>query len=270
MNPAAPAWVAALRASHERLRRLIAGLRPDQLTGRAYPERWTIAQVLSHLGCEAEIFIGRVNVTRSGRRDPGREAFAAISREWAARSPSDQSADSIGANQRLVELFEELVGGAGAMLRFNVLGFRLDLTGMAGIRLSEHTLHSWDIAVILDPSATLAAPSVALLIDVAPQMVSRVRWRPTTEPQLPPATGPSRVHIMTSGPAREFALTLGEKVRLGPWPGDGGPLAPAELHLPAEALLRLFAGRLDPRHTPGEITATGVALDTLRAAFPGF
>ena len=61
-----------------------------------------------------------------------------------------------------------------------------------------------------------------------------------------------------------------DKLRLVPWPGDSGPHAAAELHLPAEALLRLFAGRLDPAHTPAEVTATVVDLDTLREAFPGF
>jgi hypothetical protein len=99
---------------------------------------------------------------------------------------------------------------------------------------------------------------------------AQARWRPVDVEPLPPVSGPSRVHVVTTGPAREVALALGEKVQLGPWPGDGGPHAPAELHLSAEALLRLFFGRLHPEHTPAEVIATGVELDTLRAAFPGF
>ena len=270
MNPAAPAWVAALRGSHERLRTLVARLCADDLGAPAYPDRWTVAQVLAHLGSGAEIFIGRVTAARAGQPDPWSEVAGAIRRAWDAKPPAEQAADSVVANQRLVELFEELVGGAGALLRFGVAGHSLDLAGIAGIRLSEQTLHSWDIAVTFDPAATLAAPSVALLIDVAAQMVTRVRWRPPGTPPLPPAAGPTRVHVTTTGPAREFALTLGDRVRLGPWPGDGGPQAPAELHLPAEALLRLFAGRLDPHHTPTEVSTTGVSLDTLRDAFPGY
>jgi uncharacterized protein (TIGR03083 family) len=270
MNPAAPAWVAALRGSHERLRALVGRLTPDELSAPAYPDRWTVAQVLAHLGSGAEIFIGRVSAARAGQPDPWREASGPIRRAWDAKPPAAQAADSVVANQRLVELFEELVGGAGALLRFDVAGHSLDLAGMASIRLSEQTLHSWDISVPFDPAATLAGPSVALLIDVAPQMVTRVRWRPAGIPPLPPAPGPDRVHVTTTGPAREFALTLGDRVRLGPWPGDGGPQAPAELHLPAEALLRLFAGRLNPEHTPIEVSATGVSLDTLRDAFPGY
>ena len=42
-----------------------------------------------------------------------------------------------------------------------------------------------------------------------------------------------------------------------------------EIRLPAEALLRLFYGRLDPG-TRRQYTAEGIELDRLRAVFPGF
>jgi hypothetical protein len=35
-------------------------------------------------------------------------------------------------------------------------------------------------------------------------------------------------------------------------------------------LLRLVSGRMDPDHTPAEVKADGVSLDSLRAVFPGF
>ena len=40
--------------------------------------------------------------------------------------------------------------------------------------------------------------------------------------------------------------------------------------MPAEALLRLAYGRLDPAHTPARSTADPADLDQLRAIFPGF
>ena len=49
-----------------------------------------------------------------------------------------------------------------------------------------------------------------------------------------------------------------------------GANADAELHLPAEALLRLLAGRLDPDHTPASVSTKGIELDELRAVFPGY
>jgi len=40
--------------------------------------------------------------------------------------------------------------------------------------------------------------------------------------------------------------------------------------MPAEALLRLAYGRLDPAHTPAEVEADPADLNRLRAVFPGF
>ncbi len=40
--------------------------------------------------------------------------------------------------------------------------------------------------------------------------------------------------------------------------------------MPAEALLRLSYGRLDPEHTPADVAADPADLDRLRKVFPGF
>ena len=72
--------------------------------------------------------------------------------------------------------------------------------------------------------------------------------------------------MRTSDPARDLALTIGDAVTLSEWAG-GEPTA--ELSLPAEALLRLTPGRLDPDHT-APMTITGLDLSELRKVFPGF
>ena len=41
------------------------------------------------------------------------------------------------------------------------------------MRVGEHAVHTWDIAVALDPKATVAADAVDLLIDTAPAIVAR-------------------------------------------------------------------------------------------------
>ncbi len=48
---------------------------------------------------------------------------------------------------------------------------------------------------------------------------------------------------------------------------DGAPDT-TRLHLPAEALIRLVYGRLDPEHTPA--IEGDADLDALRRTFPGF
>jgi hypothetical protein len=40
--------------------------------------------------------------------------------------------------------------------------------------------------------------------------------------------------------------------------------------MPAESLLRLAYGRLDPAHTPPEVSGDTEALEKLRVIFPGF
>ena len=51
-------WIGALRHSHGRLQALVEPLGLSQLEQRSYASEWSIAQVLSHLGSQAEIFGG--------------------------------------------------------------------------------------------------------------------------------------------------------------------------------------------------------------------
>jgi hypothetical protein len=88
---------------------------------------------------------------------------------------------------------------------------------------------------------------------------------------------PFRIHVQVTAPDVDgavkalYALTIDDDaVHLGSQTGPDGD-ANANITLPAEALLRLVYGRLDPDHTPeGEITLDRVDLDALRALFPGF
>ena len=54
------------------------------------------------------------------------------------------------------------------------------------------------------------------------------------------------------------------------WPGDSAAAGVPQVTMPAEALLRLSYGRLDPEHTPASVSADPDTLDKLRAIFPGF
>jgi hypothetical protein len=62
-------------------------------------------------------------------------------------------------------------------------------------------------------------------------------------------------------------LDLGAQARLDP--ADDGEVS-GSLRLPAEALIRLVAGRLDPAHTPAGTVAEGrPSLEELRRLYPG-
>jgi len=142
-----------------------------------------------------------------------------------------------------------------------MFGMDLDAPTFFGMRESEHALHSWDVAVALDPSARLAPDAVELLVDAIAMRVERT---------AKPAEKPMRIFIETTEPKRSFLLSLGESTKMTMDPAPEDAEGAARLEIPSEALLRLFAGRLDPDHTPEGISAVGVTLDDLRGLFPGF
>jgi uncharacterized protein (TIGR03083 family) len=250
-------WIAVLRSSHERLQAVAGPLDLGQLEQPSYCSKWSIAQVLAHLGSGAEIFSLWLDASLSGQEPPGREAFGPIWDSWNARNPQAQASDALQIDRVLAEQMESLDSDQLAGLHLQMFGMDLDAAGLARIRVGEHAVHTWDVAVALDPAATVAPDAVGLLIDTLGPLVSRAGK---------PDGVQRRLRVSTTDPERDFILATGESVTLTPNDGEEGL---PELRLPAEAFLRLVYGRLDPAHTP-PVQASGVDLDELRGIFPGF
>jgi len=250
-------WIQALRHSHETLQAVAGPLGAGQLERRSYASQWSIAQVLSHLGSQAEIFSLLLDAGLAGQDPPGQDAFPPIWEAWNAKSPDNQAADALRADQAVTERLESLDDAQRERLHLHAFGMDLDTTGLARIRLGEHAVHTWDIAVVLDPAATVAPDAVVLLVDTLGQLVT---WTAKPRGQR------RRLRVSTSSPVRHYMLDIGETVTL--MPTEGNSIRP-ELALPAEAFVRLVYGRLDPAHTP-PVEATRVDLDELRQVFPGF
>lgn len=248
-----PDPISTLRASHERLRTVVAHLTPDQVRGPAYPSEWSVAQTLSHIGSGAEINSLVIEAGLAGDAPPARETYSAIWDTWNAKSPDAQAADAVAADARLIEQFE---ANRDSTNRFSIWLGEVDISGAAAARLFEHAVHTWDVAVSTEPAATLAADAVRIILPGLGFLVGYV---------AKPAGRTDRVHITAD--ADEYLLTFGEKSTLEPW--DGGA-ASATFTAPAEAVVRLVYGRLDPAHTPAGVQATGISLDELRSIFPGF
>jgi hypothetical protein len=143
---------------------------------------------------------------------------------------------------------------------------RVDLGSYLTLRLTEHTLHNWDVRVAFDPGATLAAPALPLLIAVLLSGVAQVSDRQTAD-----RLAPAELVISTVEPDGRYLLTIDEGVSLRLL--EEGQAAPSRatglLELPTEALMRLVSGRLDPEHTPDRAVAAGrPTLDDLRLLFP--
>jgi uncharacterized protein (TIGR03083 family) len=245
-------WIAALRNSHDRLLNLAGPLDLNQLEEGSYDSEWTIAQVLSHLGSQAEIFGLFLDAGLTGQDPPGREEFLPIWDSWNAKDPQAQAKDALAADAATLRQFESV----DTDLRLRAFGMELDLAGVARMRLGEHAIHTWDVAVALDPSATVAPDAVSLLIDTIGPLAART-GKPDGKKR--------RLHVATTDPERHFVLETGDAVSLAEGADEEGL---PELRLPAEALIRLVYGRLDPAHTP--IAADSADLDELRELFPGF
>jgi uncharacterized protein (TIGR03083 family) len=249
-------WIRALRSSHENLCSVVQALVPEQLHLPSYARDWSIAKVMSHLGSQAEI---HGLILAAGLRDevaPGQDVFIPIWQAWDNKAPEVQVGDALEMGKHLLESFEGLTAEQVDRWRMHVFGMDLDAAGLAKMRVREQALHAWDVEVALNASATLSPGIVEQLLG-------------TLEEEVPTAAKPSgaklEIKVETSAPEGEFTLRAAETVTLRRSTGDE---CQTMLKLPAEGLIRLVYGRLDPAHTP-PVWVSGVDLDELRRLFPG-
>jgi hypothetical protein len=125
----------------------------------------------------------------------------------------------------------------------------------SGFRLSEVTFHGWDVSGAFDGGATLADDASSLLVDRLPMMVGFLgRFLPRETQPADTAT----IAVTTADPERRYELELGDDLALRP---AAGAATDGELVLPAEALLRLTAGRLPADRENGARISGAVSLD---------
>jgi uncharacterized protein (TIGR03083 family) len=253
-------WMSALRGSQQRLAAMVTPMSAAAVESPSYDSEWSIAQVMSHLGSGAEIFALFIDAGLTGSPSPAFEQFQPIWDTWNSKSPNDQAQDGLRADATFVEQLDGLDEAQQASWQLEMFGGEQRLADVIRLRLGEHTLHSWDVAVMGDPDATLAPDAVALLIDHMGQLVARAGKTPAK---------PIGVVFETADPARSLRLdATGEALSLTAQEPGTRADGDAVVRLPAEALIRLFYGRLDPDHTPS-IETDGIDLDTLRTMFPG-
>lgn len=245
----------ALGSSVERLRAVAEPLSDVQLDEPAYPADWTIADVLSHIGSGAVIMLRRLDDIVEGNTTP--DDFASgVWEIWDAKGPRAKADDALVADRDLLERVESISDEARSIFRFSMGPVELPFDGFVAMRLNEHALHTWDIEVTMDPTATLPAESAAYIVDNL-ELIARFTARPP---------GSTRsIAVRTGQPERNFSIELSpDAVTLGAGDRSRQP----DLELPAESFVRLIYGRLDPAHTPSTIRDSG-ALEELRQVFPG-
>jgi uncharacterized protein (TIGR03083 family) len=259
----ARAPIAALRSSHERLAGLAAGMGAETAGEISYCTGWTVAQVFSHIGSGSEIGLDSLAAAIEHREPMGRDEVSKIWDTWNGRAPLEQVAEAVRTSAALVEAYESASDESLAEAQVTLFGtMTFDGFGLAGFRLPELAVHTWDVAVTLDPSARVLPDAVELIIDGLP---GRIGWFGK------PQGRHWAVTVETTDPARTFTLASADAVTLAP-AGDTANAAPdGTLRLPAEAFLRLTFGRLDEANADGaDVSGASVTLDELRATFPGF
>jgi uncharacterized protein (TIGR03083 family) len=248
--------LAALDRSVARLAQLARTLDDADVTGQAYPAEWTIAQTFSHLGSGAEIMRRRVESIIAGRELPG-DFMQEVWDEWNARSPVAQRDDAGASDAALMAVLHGATDAQRAAFTMSLGPFELDFDGMIGMRLNEHALHTWDIAVAVDPAASLPQEVVPALLGNL-DIPLRFGAKPTGVERT--------VAITTTDPERHISVAMSvDAVATDLDAADG----PSDVTLPAESFVRLVYGRLDAAHTP-LVGGDAEALDDVRAAFPGF
>jgi uncharacterized protein (TIGR03083 family) len=255
------ALIASLRTLHDDLAAFVVKLTPDQLREGSYDTEWSVADVLSHLGSGSELSLLRLHPEQEDSPTP--EQSAQVWAKWDARTPEQQAAEAMLVEEKFVSTVEGLDAGALHVLQRDLGGFELDPRQALRLRVSEQAMHSWDIFVMFDDNAVLPEAGVPGLLDVLPLTL---RWAAQPHDDL------LRVRVRTTEPERDYVLELdpgSTHVRSVDDSTDTTGVD-GELMLPAEALLRLAYGRLDPRHTPPYKATDDTLLDRLRAIFRGF
>jgi uncharacterized protein (TIGR03083 family) len=251
--------ITILRTLHDDLAARTVELGPDQLRERSYDTEWSVADVLSHLGSAAELGLLRLRTGLEGSPEGNAEVWA----KWNARTPEQQAVEAIAAEEDYVAALEACDDATLDGLRRELAGLDLDTSHMLSLRVSELAMHGWDVAVAFDESAAVPTVAVPAIFDML--------WM-TLRFAAAPYDGHLRLRVLTTDPDGDYVFEIAHgETRLTPSDDDTRATAmDGELKLPAEALLRLFYGRLDPRHTPAHQATDDTLLDSLRGIFRGF
>lgn len=252
--------IAALRANHDRLADEVGRLSPEQLGDTSGADDWSVAQVLSHLGSGAEIWQGPLEAAIAATDAPEGDNQSVWDR-WNALEPTDQAASFLEHDERFVSTLESLDAEQRRSLTID-LGFLpapAPLTTFLAMRLSESTLHGWDVWVAHDPEATLDPEAAALLLDHYADSFGFMLGFIGRADALPePAIVGVGDHVILIDEAVSMASASDHE-------------ATATFVGSDESAVRLLAGRLNPKHTPEGVEVTGnVTLDDLRKVFVGY
>jgi uncharacterized protein (TIGR03083 family) len=267
MTQSAREAIRALHRAHDEAAQLVAGLGAEQLGAQSGSSEWSVAQVFSHLGSASEIAL---DTLRAGKGNP--ENNPKVWDRWNDMAPADQAANFVAYEASLVDALEALNDEelANKRLDLGFLPMPVNIGFFVGMRISEVALHRWDVDVAFDPSARLRDYLVPFVLERLPMFASYF---------AKPIGTTGTVAIETSEPSRSYRLELREdgtsmsevhEAASGSEVHEAAGSAATTVRMPAEALVRLTAGRFSPGEMPDSVIVEGsISLDELRRLFPG-
>jgi uncharacterized protein (TIGR03083 family) len=259
--------ISALRNNHASLANEVRSLAEEDLARQSGCSDWDVAQVLSHLGSGAEITLATLRAGTAGSEPLPDDFNQSVWGRWNAMDRLQQAEGFLEHDERLVSSLESLDETARRDLRVKLpfLPSPTDIAVFSGMRLNEAVLHAWDVRVAFDPQAAVTGQEAGVALEqLAGPLAFLVGFLGKPESLGQPSAA---LRITTTDPEQEFGLVLSPAVSLDGAPADTDGV----LSGPAEAFLRLLAGRLDPAHTPDDLILTSdvLTLDQLRGVFRG-
>ena len=219
-----------------------------------------MAQVASHLGSgDRDLPALPRRRRRRASRAPGARVNQPIWDAWNAKAPADQIRDSLAVSAAFIEAADALDETSARPGGSRSSGCSWTWRRSCGCGSNEHTLHTWDVTVALDPASTLPEDAAAAVAENLGDGGRLDRQAVRRAGVGRGADDRSRAGL----PPRPRTLAASR------WRRRSDDTAAASLALPTEAFVRLVYGRLDPDHTPASVAADGVDLDLLRTVFPG-
>jgi hypothetical protein len=164
----------------------------------------------------------------------------------------DEGLAAIEAHTRAIEGIDE---EAAAGLRISLFGGYLvvDRDGFARFRVVEQAIHTWDVAVALDPTSTIDPAAVEVILDELPRVAERFGT----------ADHARALHVERTDRDDAWLLVVGPEPSLEPWAGQP---ADATVRLTGDQLIRLIYGRVTDAD---DLDLDGVTLAELQHVFPG-
>jgi uncharacterized protein (TIGR03083 family) len=253
--------IVALRANHDRLSSLVAGLSTEDLAKTSGSIEWPVAQVLSHLGSGAEISRTSLLAALGSTPTPPDDYNQGVWDRWNAMGHAEQASSFVTANSDYLSTVESLTSEQRVSLPIPVsfMPTPMTVTMAAGMRLNEASQHTWDIEVAFDPAAEIDAVEATLAAEL---LSGELSFLLGYIGHADAASGPSTI-ALTGSP---YAVIIGDSVSLT----SSAQTSTATFVGPLPAAIRLTGGRLTPAHTAPDIAVTGNStLDELRRVFPG-